>query len=395
MRRIENWLTLVRASDKTGGQRSVVAVFESGQRRSVTLQCCYLVLGALLCVAADWQSAEPGWRYQFPRDHQVHEKFKTEWWYYTGNLIDGRGRRFGYELTFFRQGILPVAERSARTSRFVVEDLKFAHFTVTDAAGKKFLYHQKVSRGSFGEAGFDEKDRIAWIDSWTLRMNADGSFDLAAEATDAAIQLHLVSQKQPVMHGPQGISQKAAGDGHASHYYSITRLAATGRVRAAQEDFAVTGESWFDHEWATNQLAPGQAGWNWVSAQFDDQSELMLYQMRLTNGGIDPVSSGTFVRADGSSVSLTSADFEMTPVRFWESEKTKANYPIGWRIAIPKEQLAFTIRPVMPNQELALEPLTYWEGAFDLEGTRGGKPLRGHGYLELTGYAAPLQELNR
>ena len=120
------------------------------------------------------------------------------------------------------------------------------------------------------------------------------------------------------------------------------------------------------------------------------KADLMLYQMRLTNGGIDPISSGTFVRADGSSLALTSADFQMTPETFWKSEKTKANYPIGWRIALPKEQLAFTLRPLIPNQELALDPLIYWEGAFALEGTRGGKPIHGRGYLELTGYAGAL-----
>jgi predicted secreted hydrolase len=355
----------------------------------------WIAVLTLFCVAADWQLAEPGWSYEFPRDHHFHEKFKTEWWYFTGNLTNDRGRRFGYELTFFRQGIRPVSERSATTSRFVIDDLKFAHFTLTDPAGKKFLFHQKTSRGSFGEAGFAADDRLAWIDSWSLKINGGGSFDLAAEATDAAIQLHLVPRKPPVIHGQRGISQKAEGEGHASHYYSITRLATTGRVRAGQEEFAITGESWFDHEWATNQLAPGQAGWNWVSAQLDDQSEFMLYQMRLTNGAIDPISSGTIVRADGSSVALTSADFQMTPETFWKSEKTKANYPIGWRISVPKEDLEFTIQPVLPDQELALDPIIYWEGAFDLEGTRAGKPIRGQGYLELTGYASPLQELNR
>ena len=159
--------------------------------------------------------------------------------------------------------------------------------------------------------------------------------------------------------------------------------------------FRIRGESWFDHEWATNQLAPGQAGWNWVSAQFDDGSELMLYQMRLTNGAIDPISSGTLVRADGTSFPLTSADFQMTPERFWRSGATKANYPIGWRVVIPKEQLDFRIQPVLANQELVFGPLVYWEGAFDLVGTRGARQIGGRGYLELTGYASPLQELNR
>ncbi|MGI8889672.1 MAG: lipocalin-like domain-containing protein [Chthoniobacterales bacterium] len=356
--------------------------------------CAGLML-ALCCVAADWQAAEPGWPYQFPRDHHAHEEFKTEWWYFTGNLTTERGRRLGYELTFFRQGIRPPNERAKHSSPFVIDDLKFAHFTVTDDAGKRFLFHQKVSRGSFGEAGFADGERLAWIDSWDLTINKDGSFDLAAEAEDAAIRLHLVPRKSPVVHGQDGISAKAEGGGHASHYYSITRLTTTGNVCVEKEDFQINGESWFDHEWATNQLAAGQAGWNWVSAQFADQTELMLYQMRLTNGQIDPISSGTFVRADGSSVALTSADFKMTPERVWTSPTTKAAYPTSWRVVVPKEDLDFRIEPVRENQELVFTPLIYWEGAFDLVGTRAGKPLRGRGYLELTGYAAPLQGLNR
>ena len=160
----------------------------------------------LFCFAADWRIAEPGWRYAFPRDHHPHPDFKTEWWYFTGNLTDESGRRFGYELTFFRQGIRPPNERRGTTSRFIVDDLKFAHFTVTDAAGKAFLFHEKASRGSFGDAGFDQGDRLAWVDRWSLQMKSDGSFDLAAKATDAEIRLHLVPQKPPVVHGNSGIS---------------------------------------------------------------------------------------------------------------------------------------------------------------------------------------------
>lgn len=350
---------------------------------------------AMLCIAATWQTAEPGWKYDFPRDHHGHENFKTEWWYFTGNLTNAAGHRFGYELTFFRQGIRPPNERGSTRSRFIVDDLKFAHFTISDAHRRKFLFFQKVSRGSFGEAGFDRGDEIAWIDSWNLRMSGDGSFHLAADGEGAKLNLQLVPVKAPVIHGKNGVSQKAASAGHASHYYSISRLRTEGELVVSGGRFDVHGESWFDHEWATNQLAPGQAGWNWVSAQFDDGSELMLYEMRLTNGGIDPASSGTFIAADDRSVPLTSADFQMTPLEFWKSPATQANYPIGWRIEVPKVQLAFTIHPVLKNQELVFTPLIYWEGAFDLVGTRAGKAIGGRGYLELTGYAAPLVELNR
>jgi len=349
----------------------------------------------LVCVAADWQLAVPGWNYQFPRDHQVHENFKTEWWYFTGNLTTEQGRRFGYELTFFRQGIRPPNERGGTTSRFVVDDLKFAHFTITDAQGKRFRFFAKTSRGSFDDAGFSRGDQIAWIDSWELRRNNSGFFHLVADGEGTRLELDLVAEKPPVIHGTSGISQKATVAGHASHYYSITRLRSEGRLGIDGKDFSVRGESWFDHEWATNQLAPGQVGWNWVSAQFDDGSELMLYQMRLKGGGADPASSGTFVRGDGSVVALTSADFQMRPLAFWKSPATKADYPVAWRIEVPKLQLDFTIKPVRQDQELVLPPLIYWEGAFDLIGMRGDKTIHGRGYLELTGYAAPLEELNR
>ncbi len=356
----------------------------------------YLLLAlTLACVAADWKIAEPGWSYAFPRDHHAHPDFKTEWWYFTGNLADGAGRQFGYQLTFFRQGIIPPAERAPDRSRFVVNDLKFAHFTITDVAGRKFHFQQKTSRGAFGEAGFDDGERLAWLDSWNLRMEPGGAFLLHAEMKEASLDLRLASVKAPAIHGHDGVSQKAPGDGHASHYYSLTRLTSAGELRVGSESFRVNGDSWFDHEWATNQLAPNQVGWDWLSLHLDDGSELMLYRMRLADGTADPTSSGTFVAADGTTTHLDSAAFEMSPTAFWKSEKTGASYPIAWRVDVRSLNLQFTVRAALENQELALLPLAYWEGAVEVRGTRGSRKLAGRGYLELTGYAGPLRELQR
>lgn len=349
----------------------------------------------LLALATDWKTAEPGWRYEFPRDHRVHPEFKTEWWYFTGNLSDPSGRRFGYQLTFFRQGIRPPAQRAQELSRFVVNDLKFAHFTVTDLADERFVFEQKTSRGAFGEAGFDDGERLAWIDSWTCRMDAQGTFHLRADREGIALALRLTPAKPPVLHGEDGISQKASTQDHASHYYSLTRLRTEGQLRIGDREFAVTGESWFDHEWATNQLAPHQVGWDWLSVHLDDGTDLMLYQMRLESGAVDPSSSGSLVAADGATTHLRSSQFRMTPAELWKSEKTGAKYPIGWEVEIPERNLRLIVRAVLKDQELALMPLAYWEGAVDVTGTRDGGMIRGRGYLELTGYAGPLRELQR
>lgn len=350
---------------------------------------------AICCVAADWRVAESGWRYEFPRDHHSHPEFKTEWWYFTGNVADADGKRFGYQLTFFRQGIRHPHERAPEMSRFVIGDLKFAHFTITDVAAERFHFQQKTSRGAFGESGFDEGDRLAWIDDWTLSMRGDDAFELVASSGENKLRLEVRATKRPVIHGADGISIKASVEGHASHYYSMTRMATSGELVIGGKARAVQGESWFDHEWATNQLAPDQIGWDWLSVHLEDGSELMLYQLRLSSGAADPSSSGTFIAADGSSIHLPSSAFRMTPTAFWKSGKTAANYPIGWRIEVPGHGLDFTVRAAAQNQELALMPLAYWEGAIDVEGTRGGRPIKGQGYLELTGYAGPLRELQR
>jgi predicted secreted hydrolase len=353
-----------------------------------------LALG-LCCIAADWRLAEPGWQYQFPRDHHVHPEFKTEWWYFTGNLIDLEGHRFGYELTFFRQGIRPPAERDPNASRFLVNDLKFAHFAVTDVTKQRFHFEQKISRGAFGEAGFDDGQTLAWIEGWTLAANGDGAFDLVATSSEGTMHLHLRAAKPPVVHGQNGISAKASGLGHASHYYSVTRLETTGEFFANGKSQPFRGESWFDHEWATNQLAAEQVGWDWLSVHLDEGSELMLYRMRLQNGAADPSSSGTLVAPDGSSVYLPSTSFRMTPTEYWKSATTGAKYPIGWRVEVSEQGIEFTVRTAVKNQELAFPPLVYWEGAVDVRGTRNGKLIAGRGYLELTGYAGPLRELQR
>jgi predicted secreted hydrolase len=213
---------------------------------------------------------------------------------------------------------------------------------------------------------------------------------LAAKADDVSIALDVKPQKPWVAHGENGLSQKAAGEGRATHYYSGTRLQTAGQLAIGGRSFEVTGSSWFDQEWGSNQLTPGQIGWNWFALQFDDSTELMLYQMRLREGGIDPTSSGTFVAADGSSRHLRSTDYSLTPRRFWTSKATGGRYPIAWDLAVPALDLRVEVTTPLERQELEIAPIAYWEGMIDAKGTRATRPVRGEGYLELTGYAGAL-----
>jgi hypothetical protein len=146
-----------------------------------------------------------------------------------------------------------------------------------------------------------------------------------------------------------------------------TRMAAAGTVRCDGGERKVTGRVWLDREWASNQLAPGQIGWDWFSLSLSDGSDLMLYRLRNASG-TDPFSSGTLVREGGGQRHLKSGDFTMTPGETWRSAATGGEYPVEWVLEVPSERLRLTVRAEFPEQELALTPVAYWEGMIAARG---------------------------
>ncbi len=349
-----------------------------------------ILLAALVPgLVAGWKPALAGWNYQFPADHGSHPDFKTEWWYFTGNLRSAAGKDFGYQLTFFRQGVREPGAVSA-TSRFVVNDVSFAHFAVSEIGPGKFHHFQQLARGAFGEAGFDKGDRVAWIRDWECVRTGPHAFRLSAKAEGVAIELDLSSAKSPVIHGREGISQKSEGEGRASHYYSLSRLDTKGRLTIDGTTHEVVGTSWFDHEWATNQLAAHQKGWDWFSLQFQDGTELMVFQIRTDDEKQDPHSSGTFVFEDGSDLKIGQAGFTLEPLAWWRSEKTGGHYPVEWHLSVPALDLSLEIKARFRQQELTAEPFVYWEGAVEATGIRKGQTVAAKGYLEMTGYAGRI-----
>ena len=334
-----------------------------------------------------YRLALPGYKYEFPRDHFSHPDFKTEWWYYTGNLWSRDGRRFGVELVFFRQA-QQRGEGSSK-SAWVVRDLYLAHCALTDAANGRFHFEKRLNRGGPGIAGASFEQRRVWNGNWSVEWEVDSGMQvLTAIAKDVSFRLALRPAKAPVIHGQNGVSQKAEGKGRASHYVSFTRLKAEGWIRASEQKSDVSGSFWMDHEWFTHQLQPEQMGWDWFSLQLDDQREFMLFQLRRKDGSIDPYSSGTVVTSNGQSRRLTNGDFSLKPLRWWSNPKSNGKYPVEWLIEVPSEGLRLTCRAILDSQELVSRDAagpTYWEGAVDYSGS-----AKGVGYLEMTGYDKPV-----
>jgi predicted secreted hydrolase len=150
-----------------------------------------------------------------------------------------------------------------------------------------------------------------------------------------------------------------------------------------------------DHEFFTHQLGADQVGWDWLSLQLEDNTELMLFRLRRKDGSLDPFSAGTYIDAQGKSTHLKAADFILQPLaESWTSPETHATYPIAWKISIPKFETELETHTALATQELIgktkLAP-SYWEGAISLAGHRGKASLGGVGYLEMTGYDRPVK----
>ena len=322
----------------------------------------------------------------FPADHGPHSEFRTEWWYYTGNLNTADGRHFGFQLTFFRIALAPTMV--SRASAWASREAYMAHFALTDTAAGRFSAASRLSRAALGLSGAQAQPFRVWVEDWSAEGVAGDAVPVRLRAAEGeiAIDLTLASVKPVVLQGEHGLDKKGEEPGNASYYYSLTRMPAAGRVTIRGRAFDVTGLGWMDREWSTSSLGADLMGWDWFALQLGDGRDLMLYQLRRADGAADRFSGGSLVAADGTSRRLGLGDFTIDVRDTWPSPRDSTRYPSRWRVTVPSESLDLDIVPRLPDQELALA-VRYWEGAVRVTGHARGRPIAGVGYVELVGYA--------
>jgi predicted secreted hydrolase len=349
------------------------------------------LVALLVLVLMPFHIATAPYTFAFPRDHGAHPEYRSEWWYFTGHLHAQDGRRFGFELTIFRIGLRPGnIPHVPGTSQWHGSEVYPAHFAITDAGNKTFVHAEHFVRDALEMGSASTKTLDVHAGDWSIR--GIDPIRLYAVSGANAIDLALHSDKPPAINGEGGVSRKGSCASCASHYYSLTRLASSGTLVAGGARYAVTGESWMDHEYGSDELQADLRGWDWYALQLADGRELMLYVLRRKDGGTASQSSGSLVGRDGRVRHLRLADFQTQVLATWKSPVTGAVYPSGWRVRVPSEGFDVTITPVLRDQELFDQQLdvAYWEGDCDLSGTDRSGPLTGAGYVELTGYAGAL-----
>ena len=326
---------------------------------------------------------EPGRAISFPADHGAHPDFRTEWWYVTGTVKTAQGKDLGFQITFFRTR--PRVD-PRNPSKFAARQVLFAHAAVSDPAVGKLLHDQRAARSGFGIAEAKVGDADIRLKDWRLVRLSDGRFAARIAARGFTLKLTFTPTQQPLLQGEGGYSRKGADPKSASYYYSLPQLETTGTITRGDQTEAVTGRSWLDREWSSRLLGGAAVGWDWTGLNFDDGSALMAFRIRGADGR-SLWAGGTLRRADGRTITLKPEDVAFTPTRTWRSKRTGATYPVAQilTITLPEGTKRLTLTPMFADQELDARASglpVYWEG---LVRTQGGR-----GYLELTGYAAPL-----
>jgi predicted secreted hydrolase len=338
---------------------------------------------------------------RFPQDDGPHDRL-TEWWYYTGHLVDEAGARYGFEFVIFRaeRGSFPVTWAS--------------HVALTDERGQAFHYAQRsevgpqvdtaatVSSGpnSFVLAisGSDPTQPTAGPTPWVMRGYAGtdrltaslspGEAAAAGSPGGLGLSLDLVATKPPALHDGDGWIDFGPGGG--SYYYSRTAMTASGSLTLAGRTVDVRGSAWFDHQWG-DFISVGGGGWDWLALNLADGTDLAVSLVRAADGSY-PLVYGTLVDRDGRTRHLDRSAFSVTVTGRWRSARTSAEYPAGWVVEVPGDRLRIELSPTVAAQELdtrATTGVVYWEGSQVVRASRAGVALGGEAYVELTGYGPP------
>ncbi len=334
----------------------------------------------------DWAAVERGRSLRFPRDHGTHPDFRQEWWYYTGNLRTREGRRFGFQLTFFRFGHGAFDEYAESAWRS--EHGWMAHFAVSDVENRRLLAWQDYARGALDLAGARAEPFAVWVNGWSVRadppaVDAQFAATLSASSESASVTLSLQSDAPPLPQGEAGYSAKDPRGDTASYYYSLPNLDAAGMLVLDGRAFEVTGRVWMDREWSTEVLSKDQLGWDWFALRLANGDTLMIFQVRGENDG--HFRYAVHVDRSGRARYFDPKDVLLEPVAWWQGETASSRYPVGWRIAIAAANIELSLSAAFEDQELNLD-FTYWEGVVDVEGSVDNVSVRGEGYMELTGY---------
>ena len=262
---------------------------------------------------------------------------------------------------------------------------------MTDVASNRFFATERFSRAALDLSGSQQSPVRVWLENWEMKFEDHEKdfpvFSMHASDADIRIEVEMQNLKPGLLFGAnRGSSDE--GTFRANFYsYSLTRLHSQGTIKLGAQEFNGEGLAWLDRAWGEIPLPVGPIAWDRFLLHLDDGSEFMATTLRRRAGGAKPRSSGVWLKPDGSAQYFGQSNMAIKILDEWTNPRNNTRYPARWRLQVPSISLNLEIVPSIADQTVE-ESMAYWGGLVDIQGKFNGKPTTGHGFAELTGYAA-------
>jgi predicted secreted hydrolase len=315
---------------------------------------------------------------KFPEDELAH-KHIIEWWYFNGHLKDAHNNEYSFMDCLFKVDIKKA--KIPFLSKVPLKTSYFSHSIVSDLKNKSFD-HRITPFSIISDDSFSKQLLYVNYINPTIK---DNYTNCVIEKTNKSvyhlknedIDLKLTSIKKPLLEGGKGFLDIGS---RTTYYYSLTNLKTEGRIKIKNKWINVTGKSWMDHQWANVSYSKNK--WDWFSIQLENNTEIVCF---MYDDGKTKTYLADISYPDNKQEHLE--EVEIIPLeKYWKSPKSKAVYPLAWRIKIPEKKIDLTLTARIENQEMLFGSMNYWEGPLRVEGLFNGKKVKGISFAELVGY---------
>jgi predicted secreted hydrolase len=336
-----------------------------------------LLISPMVAANNFFDKVVPGRQFSFPQDHNLHERFQTEWWYVTANLKGEDGFTYGAQFTLFSNTLL-VAGKPQR--------IFFAHAALSTP--DEYFYAERFAKANMAHGGIETNPWQVFLDNWQFKGTGSAPLPGTLTVSEPQFSYNLkLSKAIYFLQGDKGFSKKNSSGSDASYYYNAPFIKIDGDIRVGDKTIKISGDAWFDREWSSGIFAgrglntPDKKGpvdtigWDWLAIHLDDETALMLYKVHSKN---EVHLSGVLMFASGEQQQLSSKDINWKPTKY--KSFNGGQYPIVWDLRIPIHKINIAISPINDNQFFNAT-IPYWEGAVKTAGSHNAT-----GYLELFGY---------
>ena len=321
---------------------------------------------------------------KFPEDESAHD-YIVEWWYFNGHLEDALGNEYAFMDCFFKVDVKRV--KIPFLSKIPLKTSYFSHSLVSDLRHKSFHHRiapfSVISDDSFSKSllyiNYLNPEIKNGYTNCVIEKTGESTYHLKNEDID----LKLTSIKKLLLEGGKGYLDLHS---KTTYYYSLTNLKTEGRIKIKNKWIDVTGKSWMDHQWADASYCKDR--WDWFSVQLDDDTEMVccVYDDGKVKTYFADISYSDNRQEHYKEIEIIPSNQQ------WVSPKSKATYPLSWKIKIPAKNIDLNLMAKIENQEMLFGSINYWEGPLRVEGSFDGEKITGVDFMELVGY--PSQYTN-